>query len=301
MKRLILAALAGTAALTAATAANALTFAYSGHIDSYTVATSGWYEIDAWGAQGGSFNPSLGGLGAMVGGRIYLDAGQVLDIVVGGQGRGSISVDTGSGGGGGSFVFTASDLDLLLAAGGGGGSRWNVGDGGPGLAGRDGGGFGGGVNGMGGASAGDQHGFAGGGAGWLSAGESGTTGVHGAGGSNGPSFAGGETHGCTGFQNLECLDGWSGGFGGGGGAAYNDGGGGGGYSGGAAGAGGGGGGSYIADDFYDFVGQSGVRSGAGLVTIDLLPVPEPATWAVMLLGFFGLGAALRRRRLGAPI
>jgi hypothetical protein len=25
-------------------------------------------------------------------------------------------------------------------------------------------------------------------------------------------------------------------------------------------------------------------------------VPEPATWAMMLLGFFGLGTALRRRR-----
>ena len=28
----------------------------------------------------------------------------------------------------------------------------------------------------------------------------------------------------------------------------------------------------------------------------LLPVPEPATWAMMLLGFFGVGAALRLRR-----
>jgi hypothetical protein len=26
------------------------------------------------------------------------------------------------------------------------------------------------------------------------------------------------------------------------------------------------------------------------------PVPEPATWALMLLGFGGIGMALRRRR-----
>lgn len=30
-------------------------------------------------------------------------------------------------------------------------------------------------------------------------------------------------------------------------------------------------------------------------TTPTAPVPEPASWAVMLLGFFGLGAALRRR------
>jgi hypothetical protein len=28
----------------------------------------------------------------------------------------------------------------------------------------------------------------------------------------------------------------------------------------------------------------------------LRPVPEPATWAMMLLGFAGIGAVMRRRR-----
>ena len=28
-----------------------------------------------------------------------------------------------------------------------------------------------------------------------------------------------------------------------------------------------------------------------------LPIPEPATWAMMLVGFFGLGAALRKQRI----
>jgi hypothetical protein len=33
-----------------------------------------------------------------------------------------------------------------------------------------------------------------------------------------------------------------------------------------------------------------------LDSVDLDPVPEPATWAMMIAGFFGLGLALRRQR-----
>jgi len=36
----------------------------------------------------------------------------------------------------------------------------------------------------------------------------------------------------------------------------------------------------------------------GLDEVALAAVPEPATWALMLTGFFGLGLALRRRRAG---
>jgi hypothetical protein len=36
-----------------------------------------------------------------------------------------------------------------------------------------------------------------------------------------------------------------------------------------------------------FAGQGAIALGA---------VPEPASWAMMLLGFFGLGAMLRRAR-----
>jgi hypothetical protein len=45
---------------------------------------------------------------------------------------------------------------------------------------------------------------------------------------------------------------------------------------------------------------AGVNSGNGLVTIDLIspitPVPEPSTWAMMILGFAGVGFMAYRRR-----
>ena len=34
----------------------------------------------------------------------------------------------------------------------------------------------------------------------------------------------------------------------------------------------------------------------GNLTFQLIPVPEPATWAMMLVGFAGIGFAMRRRR-----
>ncbi len=52
---------------------------------------------------------------------------------------------------------------------------------------------------------------------------------------------------------------------------------------------------------FSFANQSvAVTSTPGTPTsgrgVNLIAVPEPATWAVMLVGFFGLGAALRRGR-----
>jgi len=41
--------------------------------------------------------------------------------------------------------------------------------------------------------------------------------------------------------------------------------------------------------------NSGAGSLAGSITIN--PVPEPATWAMMLLGFGAVGFAMRRRRM----
>jgi hypothetical protein len=49
---------------------------------------------------------------------------------------------------------------------------------------------------------------------------------------------------------------------------------------------------------FNFSGNAGPGSGAltGNVTIMAAPVPEAATWAMMILGFGGVGLMIRRRR-----
>src|SRR3954451_14502181 len=46
---------------------------------------------------------------------------------------------------------------------------------------------------------------------------------------------------------------------------------------------------------FSFTG-SGNNAAAVTGNISLTPVPEPATWAMMLVGFAGIGMAVRRRR-----
>jgi hypothetical protein len=45
--------------------------------------------------------------------------------------------------------------------------------------------------------------------------------------------------------------------------------------------------------------QSGLGAGAGFFFISAAAVPEPSTWAMMLLGFGAIGFSLRRRRSAA--
>jgi len=59
---------------------------YSGTIDTYTISTTGIYDITVAGAQGGTSFEGGGGLGAVISGDITLTAGTQLDIVVGGMG-----------------------------------------------------------------------------------------------------------------------------------------------------------------------------------------------------------------------
>ena len=95
-----------------------LVFTYTGALQTYMVATSGFYEIIADGAQGGSGSTSgdVGGYGADIEASFFLSAGTVLDIIVGGAGNtGDFNIDdfTGlwaGGGGGGSFIYEASAI-----------------------------------------------------------------------------------------------------------------------------------------------------------------------------------------------
>ena len=283
--------LSGASVLAFATAADAVTFPYSGVVETWVAPKAGVYDIVAAGAQGGGSNPishQFGGLGAVVGGDIALSAGATLNIVVGGPGAGGYNV--GYGGGGGSFVFESLTAPLLVA-GGGGGAPFLSGSGGAGQVGAAG-------SGQGGAAVGD--GVGGGGAGWFGNGQSSGGYKSGFGGAGPASFKGG--YGCyAGAPGRYCGSVYfgkkpyemSGGFGGGGGYGYTMGGGGGGFTGGAGN--GGGGTSYIAPGFTNTSAAGGVNRGFGYVNISA--VPEPSVWSLLLGGFGLIGYQLRRRML----
>jgi hypothetical protein len=113
------------------------TLSYTGvnNEQQYSITQTGVYQIIAYGAQGGnaeSFGSTLahvtttafGGLGAGIGGDIFLTSGEVLDLYIGQQG-GSAAVN--GGGGGGTFIAldsSGSPGTLLLVAGGGGRRKW---------------------------------------------------------------------------------------------------------------------------------------------------------------------------------
>jgi PEP-CTERM motif len=274
-KAFLLAGASALAILASAAEANAETFAFTGAVQSFTASVSGEYAVELLGASGGN----IGGLGAEVSGDVFLTAGEDLTLVVGGQGG---TGGLGGGGGGGSFLYgTALPLLAVAGGGGGGGNALIGGVGGPGLAGSSGGtggGSGGGVGGMG----------ATGGAG---------------GGEMGGGGGAGDAIGPVGYGGNGLDPGAFGGFGGtfpnGGAAGMASGGGGGG----GAGGGGGGGGSYLASQFTDQVLKAGVNSGNGSISITSLTpaVPEPSTWAMMLMGFAGLGwLGHTRRRKTSP-
>lgn len=295
MKRLLLAGIALLALAIGEPAAHAqrANFTSSGKVVTFTVPTTGLYQIVAFGAQGGAGiggqqggppMPLAGGLGAEIDGDFSLVTGQVLQIAVGGAGMAGTSsgpnqVTTG-GGGGGSFVIDTAPL-VVAGGGGGGGGGANATVGGVGLNIRNGGdGTGlmpgkGGVGGAGGAAGGGIL-SGGGGGGFLSAGGS-TPNGSGGGGDSFPGLSGG-------FGGISgSATGGNGGFGGGGGGGVLGGGGGGGYSGGGGGTGGmvgafgggagGGGGSF--DAGANQILAQGIQSGDGEVVIYLVFAGTP--------------------------
>jgi hypothetical protein len=54
--------------------------------------------------------------------------------------------------------------------------------------------------------------------------------------------------------------------------------------------------STASDNYQEFVGTRTIVSGSVVNANPTSAVPEPATWAMMLLGFGGIGFQLRRRR-----
>jgi hypothetical protein len=264
--KLILLAGASMLAMMAGTAeAGTTVFNSSG---TYIVPSSGIYDVIAVGTRGGG---SLGGGGAIVGGDVYLSAGERLLVLAGGWGPEYRMNNGGNPGGNASAVFDGSYSVPLLIAGGGGGAGFLS--------------YGYGAVSTGGLGGGGNASDAGGGGGFFGSGENGYT-------PPSPGFRDGGVN-------------YGGGFLAGGGAGYGGGGGGGGSVGGNAGYGGG---SYVAPAFTNLIlepGANRIGYGAplGYVTIDLVgsAVPEPSTWLMGLSGFGALGLmALRRKRKLSP-
>src|SRR6056300_205279 len=216
-------------------------------VQQWTVPATGMYEIDAYGATGGTYyydnKEYCSGKGARIKGTFSLTRGDIIQILVG------QTSDYLHSAGGGTFVYKPLDGltdGLLIAAGGGGGgwynskqyvfeNIWNANIHENGMNGYNTNGGLGGVGGNGGGS----YSNGGGGAGWFSNGQDGAS------NSGGKSLTNGGNGGT--FSSY-------GGFGGGGSSdSSSRPAGGGGYSGGGAGSSGpgGGGGSYISPRAID--------------------------------------------------
>jgi hypothetical protein len=265
-----------------ASPATATIFTSSGQPQTYTITTTGEYEIIAFGAAGGTSTfasfTALGGGGAEIGGDFDLIAGDVLTLYIGVEGASEEVFGDGAGGGGGTFVDSDAQGLLLVAGGGGGGFTGPAVDlpGGGGLT---------TYSGMGGGAALSIN--AGGGGGGFSG--------------NGGYYTGGGFGG-SGFTNLAGGSagtlGGGGGYGGGGGGGGDGGGGGGGYSGGDGGDTGtsaGGGGSYDASGISTIL-AANENFGNGSVDITLVSqsVPEPSS--LLLIGIGIAAIAIYRRR-----
>lgn len=80
-------------------------YQYAGNVQVYTVSSSGYYKIEAWGASGGygygNVNPY--GLGSYVSGNVYLEKGQILYLYLGQKGVDQTATTTFNGGGAGYY------------------------------------------------------------------------------------------------------------------------------------------------------------------------------------------------------
>ena len=125
---------------------------FIGGEDEFTVAVTGYYRLEAWGAEGGSASSTRGGYGGYTTGLAYLTKGTKLYINVGGKGTNASTNNTeyqggyngggsgkgtsdykAAGGGGATHIairtgllssFKTSLQDVLIVAGGGGGASY---------------------------------------------------------------------------------------------------------------------------------------------------------------------------------
>lgn len=122
-------------------------FSFTGDLQTYTIPKTGKYQIKAVGASGSGGNTygtsytSVGGKGAEITGTFMLNKGDIIDIVVGGQGKmtqANAKDGASGGGGGGTFIFkriksitdsryqftkNGTNYETLLVAAGGSGAE----------------------------------------------------------------------------------------------------------------------------------------------------------------------------------
>ena len=99
-----------------------VTFDYSGSEEVFTAPISGYYKLETWGAQGGSYNDTYhGGYGGYSEGLVKLNKGDKLYINVGGSGKyiGPNGTIEGGYNGGGGVDFYWSDSNEKRSSGGG--------------------------------------------------------------------------------------------------------------------------------------------------------------------------------------
>lgn len=105
-------------------------FNFTGDIQTYTVSESGTYKLEVWGGKGGDYKSNrsyAGGAGGYATGTVTLTKGQVLYVVIGGQGGTASSATGGTGGyngggAGGNGSGTSFFGGKQYGGGGGGGA-----------------------------------------------------------------------------------------------------------------------------------------------------------------------------------
>lgn len=96
-------------------------YAYKGSVDTWTSPSKGVYQLEAWGASGGSANTNIGGYGGYAKGVKKLGAGDKLYLAVGGAGTSNTTPGGGAAGGynGGGEVGANSSVNHVGGSGGG--------------------------------------------------------------------------------------------------------------------------------------------------------------------------------------
>ena len=99
-------------------------FSYTGSCTTYIAKSTGYYNLEVWGAQGGNYNTTyVGGLGGYSKGIVKLEKGTTLYVCVGGQPQtvttSKTAVPGGFNGGGNGFNRATPGTDTYGQAGGG--------------------------------------------------------------------------------------------------------------------------------------------------------------------------------------